>query len=56
MLNVCVGESPLWSTGGGRGARVESRRGVIVILSAVLVVCTSMIDAGDIRDDTGARF
>ena len=59
MLNVCDGESPLWSTGGGRGGRVESRRGVVVILSAVLVVCTSMmqvIRAGDIRDDTEARF
>ena len=43
MLNVCDGESPLWSTGGGRGDRVESRMGVVVILSAVLVVCTSMM-------------
>jgi len=43
MLNVCDGESPRWSTEGGRGDRVESRRGVVVIVSAVLVVCTSMI-------------
>jgi len=43
MLNVCDRGSPLWSTGGGQGDRVESRRGVVVILSAVLVVCTSMM-------------
>ena len=43
MLNVCDGESPLWSTGGGRGDRAESRRGVVVMLSAVLVVGTSMM-------------
>ena len=43
MLNVCDGESPLWSTGGGRGDRVESRMGVVEVLSAGLVVCTSMM-------------
>ena len=43
MLNVCDGESPLWSTGGGRGDRVESRMGVVEVLSAGLVVCTNMM-------------
>ena len=43
MLNVCDGESPRWSTGGGRGDRVESRMGVVEVLSAGLVVYASMM-------------